>query len=482
MALMQGTAATSGPDITETVLVLDGGRRPYRRWLALLQRPGRQVLAEKALSEAFRALHNSPPDLMFVSLDLPELEGVRAIDVFRERAPEVPIIAMAETPTVNLAVACIRHGAVDLLPITEGRAPFSEAASRALQEARSSRELDRVRDQVRDRYGFSQLLTQSPRMLQVFDQIRAVAPTDATVLIRGETGTGKELVSRAIHERSRRKDNPFISVNCGAFTESLLESELFGHEKGSFTGAIGKREGLFEMASHGTLFLDELGETTLNVQVNLLRVLEDMTFRRVGGRDQITVDVRIVAATNVDLETAVAENAFREDLFYRLNVFPILLPPLRERSVDIPLLMRHFLDEIAVDYDLEPPVVAAEALNTILRYRWPGNVRELRSMCERWVITHSGKRLEREALPHGMLGERSVPVPDTGVLVDDTVALKNNLERVVESVERTYLYRVLKEQGGHMERTARHAGITRRTLYNKMKLYAFKPGDFKAQP
>ncbi len=429
-------------------------------------------------SEGLSALQHISPSVVLLDLDLPDLSGVRALQVFRDRT-SIPIVVVSEIVEAERVIEAMRVGAVDFVAIDDRRRVQS-AVERALQDGIPRRELDRAQESVRDRYGFKHLVSQSPRMLEVFDKVQAVAGTDATVLIRGETGTGKELISRAIHERSKRRNEPMISVNCGAFTESLLESELFGHEKGSFTGAAGRREGLFEMADGGTLFLDELGETTLNVQVNLLRVLEEFRFRRVGGRELVDVDVRIVAATNVRLEQAVADGEFRQDLFYRLDVFPIELPPLRDRSEDIPLLMRHFLDEISEEYALDPPVVSAEALETILAYRWPGNVRQLRAMCERWVITRPGQRLERDHLPSTML-ERSIQGPSPGALaLDDRMSLKDNTARVVEQLERAYLYRQLRRNGGHLQKTAQAAGITRRTLYTKMKQYGLDADDFRA--
>ena len=468
-----------GPALRETVLVVESGEFARHRLKAVLRARDREIYLVSTGEEALEALYAVSPDLILVGLELADLPGVRAVDVFLQRAPGVPVIAVAETPTVFGAVEALRHGAADYLGLQEDEGVLLASAERALQEARSTRALERVRQEVRDQYGFNQLLTQSPRMLQVFDEIRAVARTDATTLIRGETGTGKELVSRAIHERSARRDQPFIAVNCGAFTESLLESELFGHEKGSFTGAIGRREGLFEMADGGTLFLDELGETSLNVQVKLLRVLEDMTFRRVGGRDQVRVNVRIVAATNVELEQAVRDGRFRQDLYFRLSIFPITLPPLRQRREDIPLLMRHFLDEIAEEYTLEPPVVASEAMQGILAYGWPGNVRQLRAMCERWVITRSGQRLEREHLSRDITGDRDVASAAGALHVDESVPLKDNLDRVGQQVERIYLYKALKHCAGHLGKTAEFAGITRRTLYTKMKQYGLEASDFR---
>jgi len=460
------------------VLVVESATDARRQLNRIVRAAGHEPYLAGSASEGLSALQHVEPRVVLLDLDLSDLPGVRALQMFGDRTA-APIVALSEIPSPDRAIEAMRYGAIDFAPLTDRRRVVA-AIERALQESGSRTDLDNAQQAVRDRYGFKHLVSQSPRMLEVFDKVQAVAPTDATVLIRGETGTGKELISRAIHERSKRRSKPMISVNCGAFTESLLESELFGHEKGSFTGAAGRREGLFEMADGGTLFLDELGETTLNVQVNLLRVLEEFRFRRVGGRDLVDVDVRIVAATNVGLERAVAEGRFRQDLFYRLNVFPIELPPLRDRSEDIPLLMRHFLDEISEDYELDAPVISAEALVAILGYKWPGNVRELRAMCERWVITRPAQRLEREHLPAAMTDRRAASPSPGALAIDDRATLKDNTAGVVERLERAYLYRQLRRCGGHLQRTAEAAGITRRTLYTKMKQYELDAGDFRS--
>ncbi|MCB9676632.1 MAG: sigma-54-dependent Fis family transcriptional regulator [Alphaproteobacteria bacterium] len=462
------------------VLVVESAADARRQLDRIVRAAGHEAYLAGSAAEGLSALQHVTPGVVLVDLDLADMPGGRALTVFADRAG-APVVAVSEVADPERAIDAMRHGAVDFAAISDRRRVMG-AIERALQEGTSRHSLDSAQQAVRDSYGFKHLVSQSPRMLEVFDKVQAVASTDATVLVRGETGTGKELIARAIHERSKRRTQPMISVNCGAFTESLLESELFGHEKGSFTGASGRREGVFEMAHGGTLFLDELGETTLNVQVNLLRVLEEFRFRRVGGRDLVDVDVRIVAATNVRLEEAVSEGRFRQDLFYRLNVFPIELPPLRERSEDIPLLMRHFLDEISEEYELDPPVVSAEALDAILRYRWPGNVRQLRAMCERWVIVRPGQRLEREHLPSSMTDIRAAGTMPGTMAIDDHQTLKDNTTRVVEQLERAYLYRQLRRNGGHLQRTADAAGITRRTLYTKMKQYGLDAGDFRGGP
>ncbi len=440
-----------------------------------------RVLVCTSARELLAVLPNLVPDLIIVSMDLPDLPGPDALRLLTQRAPGVPLLATTHLPSVARAVSAIRSGAVDLQPHPIPPAALRRAATQAMAEAHSRRDLQRARQAQRDRQGFSQLLTVSPRMLRIFDQIRSVATTDATVLIRGETGTGKELIARAIHQRSARRDRPLISVNCGAFTETLLESELFGHEKGAFTSASGRRRGVFEMADGGTLFLDELGETSQNVQVNLLRVLETMSFRRVGGHEEISVNVRIIAATHVDLETAVAEKRFRRDLFYRLNVFPILLPPLRRRREDIPLLIRHFLEGAAESYGLgEPPSLSAEVLEALVSSAWPGNVRQLRSLCERWVIVARNREVTMDMLPREL--RNATPPPPAGFTVDEDVPLKIAVDRIIAQVERAYLHRLLQRKHGQLGKTAEAAGITRRTLYNKMKTYRLDAADYRDRP
>ncbi len=338
----------------------------------------------------------------------------------------------------------------------------------------------RLRDVAVPVTDFSQLLTLSTCMEKVFEKVKKVAPTRATALILGETGTGKELVSKAIHERSDRKARQFITVNCGAFAENLLESELFGHERGSFTGAVGRREGLFEIADGGTLFLDELGETSQSLQVNLLRVLEEKEFCRVGGRETVRVDVRIIAATNLDLRQAVKRGRFREDLYHRLHVFPIHLPPLRERTIDIPLLMNHFLEHFATQYKLKPPKIEPDTMLFLQSCTWPGNVRQLRTLCERLVISYAAGRVRIHDLEAEHLQPPSDAAQARGVAIDEHLPLKDNLDRIVTDVERRYLRATLERHHGHLGRTADAAGITRRTLYTKMKDFGWSRDEFKA--
>ncbi len=475
-----GASNVAALRVREAILVIDPTDHAGRGARAGLEAPGRRLHACTTAREALALLDELEPDVVVVALDTPDLPGLRLIEALRARRPSAPLIAIADRPSIDGAVATLRAGAADYIGRPVRAAELTEKVERALETVRSLKSVAAAQASVADRYGFTHMLSQSPRMMRVFDAIRAVAQTDATVLIRGETGTGKELVARAIHERSRRRSARLVGVNCGAFTESLLESELFGHEKGSFTGAIGRREGVFELADNGSLFLDELGETSLSVQVNLLRVLEEMSFRRVGGTDPVKVDVRVIAATNIDLEAAVQTGRFREDLFYRLNVFPIVLPPLRERPEDIPLLMRHFLDDAAQEYEIPAPLVTPEALERLVLYRWPGNVRQLRALCERWVIQCAGEPLRADLLPPELHGTRHAAAEPTGLLfVDDTVPLAQLTDRVIQQLEHAYLHKQLTRHAGHLQNTASAAGITRRTLYSRMKALGLDAQDYK---
>jgi DNA-binding NtrC family response regulator len=462
----------------EVVLVVHDSDAEVRALRELLRGKALELHHASGLREGLLRLEELDPDIVLVGMELVEMVGPRVVRLIKERHPRSAVVALANNPNTSDAVAAVRAGADDYLQVPIQPDRLDQAVGRALRERRADRVLRETQEQMKDRYGFHDLLSRSPSMLGVFDQIRAVAPTDATVLVLGETGTGKELVARAIHEGSRRKGKNYISVNCGAFSESLLESELFGHERGSFTGALERREGVFVLSDGGTLFLDELGETSLGLQVKLLRVLEEMSFRRVGGEKEVHVDVRIVAATNVDLEEAIEGGTFRDDLYWRLNVFPIRLPPLRERREDIPLLLRHFVESAATDYGLEPPVVSADALAAILAYDWPGNVRQLRAMSERWVIMARGRTLLREMLPREM---HATGRADSGVAtaLDDEQALGPQLQALQARLERAYFHRVLKRYRGHLQKASAHAGITRRTLYTKMKELGMDADEYR---
>ena len=463
----------------EVVLIVEGSTPRALELKRIVDDGHRAVHIVSGVRAALPMLQQVEPDLVFVSLMTADQVGPRVVRLLKERRPVSQVVALTPTPSANEAVAAIRAGASDYIQQPLDAERVQQAMGRALREIRADRALKETQELIKSRYGFDHILSRSPRMRKVFDQIRAVASTDATVLILGETGTGKELVARAIHDGSSRRDKPYISVNCGAFSESLLESELFGHERGSFTGAVDRRDGVFSMADGGTLFLDELGETSLSVQVNLLRVLEDFAFRRVGGEALVQVDTRIVAATNVDLEESVRAGRFRNDLFYRLNVFPIDLPPLRERREDIGLLLRHFLDDAAREYGLGAPTISADAMEWILNYEWPGNVRQLRAMCERWVIMAQGRDLIKEMLPRKLVDPGTESALPEQAWIDEFRPLQPQVVRVVHQMERSYFHRLLQRFHGHLQKTAEAAGMSRRTLYNKLREHNIDPNGYK---
>jgi transcriptional regulator with PAS, ATPase and Fis domain len=306
------------------------------------------------------------------------------------------------------------------------------------------------------------MVSKNPGMHRMFDLAKSAARSQSTILVLGESGTGKELLARAIHAESPRHEAPFVAVSCAALTETLLESELFGHEKGSFTGAVARRKGRFESAHGGTLFLDEIGDIALKLQLDLLRVLEERKFFRVGGSDAVDVDVRIIAATNRDLKKAVADGQFREDLYYRLNVIPIVLPPLRDRREDIPLLVDHFLEHLSVETDRKVEGVSADAVALLMRHDWPGNVRELRNVLERGMVVAKGSVVQPDDLGLMSSGFRAEPF-DTSLTLDE--------------VERRHITAVLQHAGGNVTQAARTLAIDRVTLYNKIKKYGLRRGD-----
>ncbi len=443
------------------VIDVEGSRR-----LAALDVPGRRVRPCTSARDALAQLDSADADLVVTTLEATDLSGLPLLQALRAHSPSVPLLVVADPPTVEGALAALRAGAVDYV------APdaLADAVSRALAPRAPRAPAD---GETPARLGFCATLTRSARMTRVFDAIRAVARTDATVLVTGETGTGKELVARAIHERSRRKARPFVVVNCGAFAEGELEIELFGTE----AGAAGRTPGVLELAEGGTVLLDEVGESSLAVQVRLLRALEDRRFRRVGGVSPVRMDVRVVAATAEDLPGAVADGRFREDLLYRLDVFPIALPPLRERAEDVPVLVRHFLDDIGREYELPAPAVTPDALALLGRARWPGNVRQLRAMCERWVVQCRGDVLGADALPAELTGAPAAP--DGALVIDETVPLAVLTERLTAQLERAYLHKLLQREAGHLQNTAAAAGMTRRTLYSRMKALDIDAKDYK---
>jgi two-component system response regulator AtoC len=454
------------------VLVVDddpGTRKVARANLGL---EGFEVLVASSGAEALARLAEADPLAMVSDLKMPDLDGIALMERVHAERPSLPVVLVTANATVETAVQAMRQGALHYLtkPIR-----FDELAlvlRHAVAHERARRDLERLRGELEKAAGFEELVGDSPAMREVFRVVEQVAGADATVLLRGETGTGKELVARALHRRSPRRERPFVAVNCTAVPKELMESEFFGHEKGAFTGATARRHGRFEQADGGTLFLDEVGDLEPGIQAKLLRVLQEREITRVGAERAEKVDVRIVAATNRDLEALVKEGRFRDDLYYRLNVIPLRLPPLRERPSDLPALLDHALRSFAERYGRPVPPPPPELLAAARAYPWPGNVRELRNLCERAALMGW-------AAVAPLLGQPAAPGPAMAAPADFSLPLLDARARLVERFEREYLTRLLKEHRGRVGEVARAAGIAERNLYEKLKAYGLSRDDYR---
>jgi two-component system NtrC family response regulator/two-component system response regulator HydG len=432
-----------------------------RKFLVLaLEREGYAIETAENGTDALRALERGLYDVVLLDLNLPDMSGMDVLSAGRALQTDAQFVMVTGESGADTAVEAMKLGAFDYICKPVGVAGLALTVSRALRDTELRREVVQLRQQVADRNRV-QMIGKSPALQRVNDLLKRVAPTRATVLITGETGTGKELVARSLHELSDRSRGPFVAINCSALPETLLESELFGYVKGAFTGAVAPRRGLFEEANGGTLFLDEVATISPAIQVKLLRVLQERRIQRLGSSQSVAVDFRLVAAGNVDLASQVEAGTFREDLFYRLNIFPIVVPPLRERKDDIPLLASHFRLRFAEENGLEPPEIRADTMERLLTHDWPGNVRELENFIERAVIMHAGSKTMPFDAPGARRGD---PTPEQTAR---GVRERWSLERL----EREYILDILRETNGHQVRAAEILGIDRRTLYRKLKQY-----------
>ncbi len=453
-------AGTRSDGAGPRVLVVEDEEVLRELLLGTLSGEGYRVTAVSSGEEALRTLSSTLFDIVLLDLNLPGMHGLNVLSAAPATQTDAQFVIMTAFGSVDSAVEAMKLGAYDYI-----HKPFrTEELLLTLRRAYEETELRREVAQLRSRVGSGvrdQIIGKTAVMQRVFDLIERVAPTRATVLIQGETGTGKELVARAVHEASDRSRKPFVPVNCSAIPETLLESELFGHIRGAFTGAVQSRRGLFETAQGGTLFLDEISTITPSIQVKLLRVLQERRITPVGGSESIPVDFRLVAATNESLTTLAERGDFREDLYYRLNVFPIEIPPLRQRREDIPLLANAFRLRFAEENGLEPPPILPETLSRMMAYDWPGNVRELENSIERALILHQGARsLPFETTPGANTGSQRA-----------TLDRASEEEWSLERLEREHILRVLDAQGWHQGNAAEVLGINRRTLYRKLKKY-----------
>jgi two-component system response regulator AtoC len=418
-------------------------------------------------ASAMRAVEETEYDAVLLDLRLPDRDGVEVLRQIKALHKELPVVMMTAYGFVQTAVQAMKAGAFDYIAKEELSPDLLDLTMTAALEQRELRkENARLRREAAALHSFDNVVGKSAPMREVFQRIQRIAPFSSTVLITGESGTGKEVVARLIHLHSKARNMPFVTVNCGAIPETLLESELFGHAKGAFTGAVRLKKGLFEEASGGTLLLDEIGELPLSLQVKLLRVLQEGKIRRLGDVQELTVDVRIIAATSRNLAQAAKDNTFREDLFYRLNIIPIVMPPLRERAEDIPLLVHHFLKKLSPAG--EPYDVALDAMQALMVYTWPGNVRELQNIIERAVVLSDGNRVTLDSLPTELRlndHEFQVQIPE------QQLSIKQTLAELVPRVEQELIQRALKQTNNNRTRAARLLEISHRSLLYKLKEY-----------
>jgi two-component system response regulator HydG len=408
-----------------------------------------------------------PMDLILMDVRMATMSGIEALKQIKAYNPTIPIIIMTAYSSVDTAVAAMKSGAYDYLIKPLDFEVLKLAVERASEHAGLKEENRALKEHLRGDYDIQNIIGRSQSMKNLMEMVSMVAPSDATVLITGESGTGKELIARSLHYNSPRREKPLVVVNCAAIAETLLESELFGHEKGAFTGADKRHEGRFFLANHGTIFLDEIGEMPSTMQAKLLRVLQEREIQRVGGEKTIKVDVRVVAATNRDLEADVAKGQFREDLFYRLNVMPLNVPPLRKRQEDIPLLAQHFSDKFADKNRKTVKGFVPLAMDMLLNYDWPGNVRELENAMERAVILLSGEYITETQLPLNITEK----YPDLETLAAIAAPITDGT-RSLEEIEKEAILATLKASEGNKAEAARRLGVTRKTLHNKLKSYA----------
>ncbi len=441
------------------ILIVDDERIMRDSLAGWLTRDGHDVETAASGEEALEIIKKKRFDILLVDIKMEGISGLEVLRQVTESDPDVAVIMITAYGSISTAIEAMKNGARDYLLKPFDPEELGVLIEKIVDEQARSRETLFLKEAYEERTRFESMIGQSRSMQSVFDFIRDIAPSEATILITGETGTGKGLAAKAIHSQSPRCDGPFVVVNCGAIPEHLMESELFGHQKGAFTDAKETKKGRLELAHGGTLFLDEIGEIGMRMQIDLLRVLEDRVFYRVGGTQPIEADFRVITATNRDLEAAIAKEAFREDLFYRLNVISFAMPPLRERKEDIPLLVEHFLHRFSQETNRPVDGISRETLDEMMLYDWPGNVRELQNAVERAVVVGKRRKIQPEDLPF-CLAPAGLP---TGSALKD--------------VERAHIARVLDENQWNVARSARILEIDRSTLYTKIRRYNLEPPE-----
>lgn len=467
---MRKSRDTAEPMKQKKILIAEDNDLTRTNLAEMLTEEGYQVESVSDGSHVIELFPYQKYDLVITDLRMPGADGLEVLKFVKDVNPEAVVIIMTGYATVGNAVEAMKLGAFDYMtkPLKDDIVKL--AVERALSYATLQEENTTLRRHLKNKYDFGKMIGYSDGMKQVFETIKKVAPSDSTVLIYGESGTGKELVARALHFNSARHAYPLVTINCGAIPEELLESEFFGHEKGAFTGAIRSKIGRFELAQGGTIFLDEIGDMSPSLQVKVLRVIQERRFERIGGLKSIDADVRIIAATHQDLDEAVREKRFREDLFYRINVIPIQLPPLRERSVDIPILANHFLADFNKKKKKTVERISEEAMNIMTRYPWPGNVRELQNVIEMLVVMKCDGVISVDDLPDRLCKQES-PLPPALHDIDITDEGMDMAE-VVSRFEKDLLRKALEKSGGVKNRAAKLLNLNRTTLVEKLKRYS----------
>ncbi|MGA2959107.1 MAG: sigma-54 dependent transcriptional regulator [Thermodesulfobacteriota bacterium] len=450
--------------MAKQILVVDDEERIRQSLNGILKDEGYEVLEAKDGLQALKQIEADPPELVLLDIWMPGMDGMEVLERMKGQIPNLPVIMISGHGNIELAVKAVKLGAYDFIEKPLSLEKVLLTVNNALLFSKLEQENRALRQEIQRKY---EIVGNSPEIQQLKEQIKIVAPTNGWVLINGENGTGKELVARGIHALSLRADRPFVEVNCAAIPEELIESELFGHEKGSFTGALTKKRGKFDLSNGGTIFLDEIADMSLKTQAKILRILQEQKFERVGGTEMIYVDVRVIAATNRDLKEEIQKTKFREDLYYRLNVIPIVVPPLRDRKTDIPLLVEHFIAEFCLDNNKELKKISPEAMSLLVAYSWPGNVRELKNIVERMVIMTRGAVIEAKDVPDPIQEQHKAPMEfsffEFGLLKDAR-----------REFEKRFIMKKLMENDENISKTAEVIGIERSNLHRKIKSYGIE--------
>jgi len=457
--------------LKETILIVDDEESVRKSLADVMRDEGYDVVTAASGREGIDLLNTTQPSIALLDIAMPEFDGIETLRRFKELRPEMQVIMVTGHGTIETAVKTTKMGAYDFLLKPPDLADLTLVVKHCLEEQRLREENQSLKQSIERRH---EIVGESRKIKAVKHQIALAGPTNGWVLIHGESGTGKELVARAIHRSSKRAGGPFIEVNCAAIPQELIESELFGHEKGSFTGATGMKRGKFEVADGGTIFLDEIADMSLTTQAKVLRVLEGQEFQRVGGTKTLKADMRVIAASNKNLADEIKKGAFREDLYYRLNVLPLEVPPLRERLDDIPQLIHHFLQEFSREYGQKPKTIDDDALALFIQYQWPGNVRELRNIIERLIIMVPGPRMGVKDVPSPISNAQAEGKSVSGV---STAAFRRKFSKLKDAraeFEREFIARKLVENGGNVSKTAHAIGVERSNLHRKIKTYGIE--------